>query len=121
TANGLALDILRFLSDEPVSATPPTAGYRFRKFARRNKSALGVAALTLTVLLAATGVSLWQAREARGAAGEALAARSDATEKQAAERIAREESQRIARFLIEVFESPDPGRDGRTVTVVETL
>src|SRR6185436_8539122 len=40
TANGLALDIQHFLSDEPVSATPPGAGYKFRKFARRNKAAL---------------------------------------------------------------------------------
>ena len=40
TANGLALDIQRFLADEPVSATPPSAGYQFRKFARRHKAAL---------------------------------------------------------------------------------
>ena len=44
TANGLALDIQRFLTDEPVSATPPTTGYRLRKFARRNKTGLRSAA-----------------------------------------------------------------------------
>ena len=43
TANAFAQDIKRFLSDEPVSATPPSAGYQFRKFARRNKAALRVA------------------------------------------------------------------------------
>ena len=37
TANGLAADIERYLHDEPVEACPPSAGYRFRKFARRNK------------------------------------------------------------------------------------
>ena len=35
TANGLAMDVQRYLNDEPVAACPPSAGYRFRKFARR--------------------------------------------------------------------------------------
>ena len=34
TANGLARDIERYLHDEPVQACPPSASYRFRKFAR---------------------------------------------------------------------------------------
>src|SRR4029077_12545914 len=37
TANGLAADLRRYLDDEPVQACPPSVGYRFRKFARRNK------------------------------------------------------------------------------------
>src|SRR5204863_2316559 len=37
TANALALDIERFLDDEPVSARPPASDYRFRKLVRRNK------------------------------------------------------------------------------------
>ena len=40
TANGLARDIERYLHDEPVQACPPSAAYRFRKFARRNKRTL---------------------------------------------------------------------------------
>ena len=39
TANGLAADVERYLDDEPVEACPPSAGYRLRKFARRNKPA----------------------------------------------------------------------------------
>src|SRR5262249_37706537 len=35
TANGLAMDVQRYLADEPVVACPPSAGYRLRKFARR--------------------------------------------------------------------------------------
>src|SRR5205807_4163909 len=31
TANGFALDVQRYLADEPVQACPPSAGYRFRK------------------------------------------------------------------------------------------
>src|SRR5262249_36847274 len=36
TANSFAQDIQRYLADEPVLACPPSAGYRLRKFARRN-------------------------------------------------------------------------------------
>jgi serine/threonine protein kinase len=38
TANSLALDLQRYLHDEPVQACPPSAWYRFRKFSRRNKA-----------------------------------------------------------------------------------
>ena len=37
TANGLAADLKRHLSNEPVVARPPSARYRFEKFARRNR------------------------------------------------------------------------------------
>ncbi|MGO9111924.1 MAG: serine/threonine protein kinase [Thermoguttaceae bacterium] len=51
TANGLAMDVQRYLSDEPVLACPPSAMYRFRKFTRRNKRALASAALLGVMLL----------------------------------------------------------------------
>src|SRR6185312_12663083 len=37
TANGLAMDVGRYLADEPVLACPPSVRYRLRKFVRRNK------------------------------------------------------------------------------------
>jgi serine/threonine protein kinase/Tfp pilus assembly protein PilF len=49
TANELAQDIQRHLSDEPVVAGPPSAVYKVKKFVRRNKMAL--AALCFLVLL----------------------------------------------------------------------
>jgi tetratricopeptide (TPR) repeat protein len=57
SANGFAADLLRYLADEPVLACPPSAGYRLRKFARRNRTALAVAGLALSfvVLLGAGG------------------------------------------------------------------
>jgi serine/threonine protein kinase/tetratricopeptide (TPR) repeat protein len=61
TANGFALDIQRYLADEPVAACPPSAIYRFRKFARRNKGTLTTAILLATMLVAGTVVSSWQA------------------------------------------------------------
>src|SRR5262249_46666685 len=37
TANGLATDLQHHLADEPVQACPPSAAYRLRKVARRNR------------------------------------------------------------------------------------
>ena len=37
TANGLAMDIQRYLNNEPVMARPPSRLYRFQKLVRRNK------------------------------------------------------------------------------------
>jgi serine/threonine protein kinase len=56
TANGFALDVQRYLADEPVLAHPPSVVYRLRKFARGNRKLLATAAL-LTVLLLATALS----------------------------------------------------------------
>ncbi len=51
TANGLARDIQRYLSDEPVEACPPSATYRLRKFASKNKAALTTAAVIAVLLV----------------------------------------------------------------------
>src|SRR5579872_2400987 len=53
TANGFALDIQRYLADEPVAACPPSAAYRFRKFARRNKAAFAIGATIAAALVVA--------------------------------------------------------------------
>ncbi len=41
----LAADLERYLTNEPVVARPPSAGYRARKFARRHRVVVGVAVL----------------------------------------------------------------------------
>jgi eukaryotic-like serine/threonine-protein kinase len=51
TANALAMDIQRYLSDEPVTARPPSSLYRFQKLARRNKGAFAAAAAVLVALV----------------------------------------------------------------------
>jgi tetratricopeptide (TPR) repeat protein len=63
TANGLAMDIQRYLADEPVLACPPSLGYRLRKFSRRNKAALSVASVVLlSLMLLGTGIG-WAMRD----------------------------------------------------------
>ena len=121
TANGLAADLKRHLENEPVLARPPSKMYRFQKMARRNKAAFATTALVAIVLVAAAGVSAWQA--VRATRAETLAkqrlAESEANAALAKER--RAESEAISKFLIELFQSPDPARDGRTITVAEIL
>ena len=82
TADSLAADIERYLDDEPVQACPPSLGYRFHKFARRNKAALVTVTLVAIALLAGAGASIWQALRAtdaeRLAQGEAEQARIQA-------------------------------------------
>jgi hypothetical protein len=43
SASALAADVQRYLNDEAVDACPPSAGYRLRRYARRNRRALAMA------------------------------------------------------------------------------
>jgi serine/threonine protein kinase/tetratricopeptide (TPR) repeat protein len=77
TANGLAADILRHLQDEPVTACPPSASYRFQKFARRNKgilTAAGVVSATLLIGLVASTLATFRAQRAEKLAETRLTA-----------------------------------------------
>jgi eukaryotic-like serine/threonine-protein kinase len=90
TANALARDIQRYLSDEPVEACPPSASYRLRKFARKNRAMLTTAATIAMLLVAGIAVSAWQAVRATQAERAAQAARIEETEQR---RIAEEQRQ----------------------------
>jgi len=64
TANALARDVQRFLADEVVEAQPPSAGYRLKKFVRRNRGQVVAASLVLIALLAGfsgTTIGLFEA------------------------------------------------------------
>jgi hypothetical protein len=80
TANGLAMDVQRYLADEPVLACPPSAGYRLRKLVRRNRAAVLTAATVAAALLIGTAVATWQAVRARRAEAKAEANAESARE-----------------------------------------
>jgi serine/threonine protein kinase/tetratricopeptide (TPR) repeat protein len=63
TANDFAQDVRRYLADEPVQACPPSAWYRLRKLARRNKTALVVAGLVLSFIALLGGGGGWVIRD----------------------------------------------------------
>jgi tetratricopeptide (TPR) repeat protein len=57
TANGLAMDINRYLNNEPVIARPPSRAYRFQKLVRRNKVVFAAGAAVTAALVIGLGTS----------------------------------------------------------------
>jgi eukaryotic-like serine/threonine-protein kinase len=106
TANGLALDIQRYLDDEPVQACPPSAGYRLRKFVRKHRTAIMIAATFAVVLIVAAAVSTWQWREAE-------AARREAVVKANAEMQAREGAERSKQAEADAREKAEAESDAK--------
>ncbi len=115
TANGFALDLRRYLDDEPVLARAPSAAYRLGKLVRRHRTvmaALAVAALALVGGTVAATLGMLRARAAREAA---VAAQTQAATEA---RTARQ----VSDFLIDLFEVSDPSESrGTTVTAREIL
>jgi serine/threonine protein kinase len=67
TATALASDVQRYLKDEPVEARAPSAWYRFRKLARRNRASVTAAALVTAALVVGIVATTWQAVRATDA------------------------------------------------------
>ena len=88
TASGFAKDIEHYLNDEPVLACPPSAAYRFRKFARRNKGKLAlaftaaVAVVLALVGLAVSNILITQEKDLKVAALQRAKLNEDAANKQ---------------------------------------
>ena len=97
TANGLALDLERYLADEAVQACPPSAGYRLRKFARRNKAALIAGSVLAAALVLGLVGTTWQAIRATHAERLTLVQRDRALE---AEKMAKGESERASQEAV---------------------
>ena len=102
TANGLARDVQRQLNGEPVEASPPSRTYRVRKFARKNRVALGTVTGFILILAAATVVSSWQAIRATREAKLALQQDTEA-------RIAKFHARSMDRYLRRLLTSGEPG------------
>ncbi len=94
TANGLARDLERHLSNEPVVACPPSRLYRFQKMVRRNRITVAAGVSVVAALLVGVAASTWQAIRAMRA---------------------ERESQQFVRFLTDMLEGVGPsvalGRD----------
>lgn len=108
TANALAVDVRHYLEHEPVSAGPPTAMYRARKFAQRHRA--GVAALSSVVLLI-LAVALIMTLQARRIARERDRANQEAAT-----------AKQVSDFLVGLFKISDPSETrGNSLTAREVL
>jgi serine/threonine protein kinase len=73
TANALALDLQRYLADEPVQACPPSRSYRLRKLVGRNKGAVLAASLVVSALVSGIVGTTWEMVRATDAEAAAVA------------------------------------------------
>jgi tetratricopeptide (TPR) repeat protein/tRNA A-37 threonylcarbamoyl transferase component Bud32 len=114
TADALARDVERHLADEPVEAGPPSARYRLKKWARRNRITIVVAATIWCSTLVMMGLVWLQGNAAqdaykRAAAGERAAWEAkvkaeQAKQAEAAERAKAEKQKEIAEAVKEFLE-----------------
>ena len=106
SAIGLANDLERFANHEPVSAGPPTVGYRLRKFARRNRRQVVAAALVLLALIGGivgTSLGLIEAtRQARAARRQAQIAVAEVAEREKARRSEARQRERAEKRLAQI-------------------
>jgi WD40 repeat protein/serine/threonine protein kinase len=77
TASALAADVRRYLAEEPIEARPPSAGYRLRKFVKRNRGLVLAASLVLLAVLAGIAGTTWGWLEARAQRDVAMQARAE--------------------------------------------
>ena len=108
TANALALDVRRHLNHEPVSAGPPSAAYRTRKFVRRHRVGVAAATALVALLLAFAGIMTVQAGR--------IARERDRANQEAAT------AKQVSDFLVGLFRVSDPSEArGNTLTAREIL
>ena len=107
TASALADDVGRYLVDQPVLATPPSAGYRFRKFVRRNRGAVLAGAMVTSTLLVAAGVSLAFGLSATRQRKDAEFARARALKAEGEAEARADELEQVAKFQQEQLSGID--------------
>ena len=106
--SALAADVERYLQNRPVEARPASASYRLRKYVRRNRAGVAVAAL-LVLLMA--GFAVREFLQARRIARERDRANVEAAT-----------AKETADFLVHLFEVADPGEArGKSITAKEIL
>ena len=107
-AAAMAADIQRHLSNEPVTAGPPGAGYRFRKFIRRHQVAVVAGSLVAAALLIGFALATTGFIQARRERDRALAAERLAQEQAENARAEAESAKAINAFFNDMLTSVDP-------------
>ncbi|MHC4066592.1 MAG: serine/threonine protein kinase, partial [Planctomycetota bacterium] len=115
TADALAMEVRRYLNHEPVSAGPPSAAYRVRKFARRNRGPVVAAGLlTLALLAGLIGTTTFALREAhqRKLAEES---EQEARDNEAIALRRADETRRVAEFQAKMLKGIDAQTMGQMI------
>jgi non-specific serine/threonine protein kinase/serine/threonine-protein kinase len=106
--NELAADVDRYLTDQPVFATPPSVAYKSGKFVKRHKAGVAAGAAVCLALIAGivgTTVGLVRATHAESEAKREAAA-----------------AEQVSGFLVDLFKVSDPSEArGNTITAREIL
>jgi serine/threonine protein kinase len=128
TANGLAMDIQRYLGNEPVVARPPSRVYRLQKLMRRNKIVFIAGGAVVIALLIGFSTSTWlffREREARrsAVAAEEKAEQAEANEMELRQNAEAREKITQAAFLISQnrFDGADQLLSGNSFMVRPTI
>jgi serine/threonine protein kinase/tetratricopeptide (TPR) repeat protein len=114
TANSFALDVQRYLADEPVLACPPSTSYRLKKLVRRNKGpvlAAGLVFLALVIGMIGTTWGLFRAKRAEAAETE----RAEEVQKRLGQVV------RGAEILASVFQDVDPKTEAKEGVTLRVL
>ena len=122
TANGLAADITRHLTNEPVIARPPSAAYKFQKAYRRNKGVFAAGAAVAVALIFGIIISAWQAVRATRAEAQALVEKAQAQKEKANALTEKANAQGALQFIQEdVLSQASPGYQPDRVLTVRAL
>jgi len=143
TANGLEMDIRRYLAGEAVVAAPPSTAYRFKKFIRRNRVTVSAGSAVAAALLIGVVGFAWQAKAARDQRDIAVqaqiaeveqrrqadAARAEAQTQQAKAVVQEAEAKKqaaiakaVAKFQTDMLAAADPQKLlGDKVTVLQAM
>jgi eukaryotic-like serine/threonine-protein kinase len=79
TASSLALEVQRYLDNEPITARPPTRFYQLQKAVRRNRLAFAAGGVVAISLILGLGFSTWQFVEKSLAYRRAMEAEANET------------------------------------------
>jgi serine/threonine protein kinase/Tfp pilus assembly protein PilF len=101
SAEAFARDLTRYLQGEPVEARPYSRTYRARKFVRRHRIGVGIAAAVTLAILGSLAFALVQMQRAQRQ---------------------RDRAASVSSFLVDLFKVSDPNEaKGKTVTAREIL
>jgi serine/threonine protein kinase len=115
TPSELAADIGRYLRHEPVLARSASAAYRLRKYIRRHRIGVAVAAIVTVLLVSFAVAQTFELRRITSERDRATRERDRATRE-------RDRADRITTFMTDMFKVSDPNEArGNSITAREIL